>query len=105
MALAIPGGAPGYDDDKQFGNFIAHITARTSQRLREHSGEPPKVKGRRRSARLVQSSRVPGISRAENAGSGHVPGLKALSWRRLPPPPPPSAPRPNQPRHPPPTPP
>jgi hypothetical protein len=35
MALAIPGGAPGYDDDKQFGNFIAHIAARTSQRLRE----------------------------------------------------------------------
>src|SRR5260370_35018964 len=88
MALAIPGGAPGYDDDKQFGNFIAHIAARTSQRLREHSGEPPKVKGRRRSARLVQSSRVPGISRAENAGSGHVPGLKASSWRGLPPAPP-----------------
>jgi hypothetical protein len=37
MALAIPGGAPGYDDDKQFGNFIAHTTARTSQRLREHT--------------------------------------------------------------------
>src|SRR5580692_6713230 len=25
MALAIPGGAPGYDDDKQFGNFITHM--------------------------------------------------------------------------------
>src|SRR6202043_3817175 len=34
MALAIPGGAPGYDDDKEFGNFITHIGARTSQRLR-----------------------------------------------------------------------
>jgi hypothetical protein len=27
MALAIPGGAPGYDDDKEFGNFITHIAA------------------------------------------------------------------------------
>src|SRR6266700_4455255 len=35
MALAIPGGAPGYDDDKEFGNYITHLTARTSQRLRE----------------------------------------------------------------------
>src|SRR4030088_2344463 len=35
MALAIPGGAPGYDDGKQFGNYITHMTARTSQRLRE----------------------------------------------------------------------
>ena len=25
MASAIPGGAPGYDDDKEFGNFITHI--------------------------------------------------------------------------------
>jgi len=27
MASAIPGGAPGYDDDKQFGNFITHMAA------------------------------------------------------------------------------
>src|SRR5712692_9931693 len=63
MALAIPGGAPGYDDDKQFGNFITHMAARTSSRLRKHSGETPEVKGSRRSARSVQLSRVPGISR------------------------------------------
>jgi hypothetical protein len=47
MALAIPGGAPGYDDDKQFGNFITHLTANTSQRLREHTGQTPEVKGKR----------------------------------------------------------
>jgi hypothetical protein len=34
MASAIPGGAPGYDDNKEFGNFITHSMARTSQRLR-----------------------------------------------------------------------
>jgi hypothetical protein len=34
MTSAIPGGAPGYDDDKQFGNFITHLTSQTSQRLR-----------------------------------------------------------------------
>ena len=42
--LAIPGGAPGYDDDKEFGNFITHKTAQASQRLREHTAEAPKVK-------------------------------------------------------------
>jgi guanyl-specific ribonuclease Sa len=50
MALAIPGGAPGYDDDKQFGNFITHLAAQASQRLRDHSVETPDVKGRRREA-------------------------------------------------------
>jgi hypothetical protein len=34
MASASPGGAPGYDENKKFGNFIAHFVARTSQRLR-----------------------------------------------------------------------
>src|SRR3981081_3256572 len=34
MASAIPGGAPGYDYDKEFGNNIAHFAARASQRLR-----------------------------------------------------------------------
>src|SRR5262245_866866 len=34
MASATPGGAPGYDDDKQFGNNVTHFAARTSQRLR-----------------------------------------------------------------------
>jgi hypothetical protein len=34
MASAIPGGAPGYDDNKEFGNFITHSAAQTSQRLR-----------------------------------------------------------------------
>jgi len=27
MALAIPGGAPGYDDDKESGNNITHMAA------------------------------------------------------------------------------
>jgi hypothetical protein len=56
MALAIPGGAPGYDDDKEFGNFITHMTTRTSQRLREHSGQTTKVKGRQHEARFPQLS-------------------------------------------------
>jgi hypothetical protein len=36
MALAIPGGAPGYDYDKENGNNVAHDADLTSQRLREH---------------------------------------------------------------------
>src|SRR5665213_668434 len=34
MALAIPGGAPGCDYDKEFGNNITHFAAQTSRRLR-----------------------------------------------------------------------
>jgi hypothetical protein len=45
MASAIPGGAPGYDDDKLFGNNITHLAARTSQRLRGYSLQPSEVKG------------------------------------------------------------
>jgi hypothetical protein len=45
MALAIPGGAPGYDGNKEFGNFITHMAARTSQRLRGYSRPTPEVKG------------------------------------------------------------
>src|SRR5215469_15084994 len=41
---ATPGDAPGYDGDKEFGNNIAHLTAKTSQRLREHSHGGPNVK-------------------------------------------------------------
>jgi hypothetical protein len=32
---AIPGDAPGYDYDKQFGNNITHAASQTSRRLRE----------------------------------------------------------------------
>src|SRR3979490_578686 len=46
MALAIPGGALGYDDDKELGNFIAHMTARTSRRLRKHCRQTLKAKAR-----------------------------------------------------------
>src|SRR5882724_3630504 len=52
---ATPGGAPGYDDDKEFGNFITHIGARTSQRLREHTARSPEVKGKRRRTRRIWS--------------------------------------------------
>src|SRR5271166_1132849 len=58
MASAIPGGAPGYDDDKQFGNFITHMTARTSQRLREHTVQARKVKRRAASALKPELNRV-----------------------------------------------
>src|SRR5258705_5271710 len=46
MASATPGGAPGYDYDKEFGNNITHLTAQTSQRLRGYTVRSPKVKGR-----------------------------------------------------------
>jgi hypothetical protein len=46
MTSAIPGGAPGYDGDKEFGNNVAHTTHRTSRRLRDHSPQCTKVKAR-----------------------------------------------------------
>src|SRR5882757_6450002 len=64
MALAIPGGAPGYDDDKQFGNFITHMAAHTSQRLRGYSRPTPEVKGGRHQTRFRQTNRVPSVRRA-----------------------------------------
>lgn len=71
MALAIPGGAPGYDDDKQFGNYITHMTARTSQRLREHSDQPRKVKGRRQDVLNLKLSGVFCPRREQIARSCH----------------------------------
>src|SRR5215831_8050945 len=41
---ATPGGAPGYDGDKEFGNNITHARRLASQRLREHSGQTDNVK-------------------------------------------------------------
>src|ERR1700676_3592155 len=63
MALAIPGGAPGYDYDKEFGNNITHLAARTSQRLRVYIRQTPKVKGGRHLARFSELSGLPGIRR------------------------------------------
>jgi hypothetical protein len=40
MTSAIPGGAPGYDNDKKFGNNVAHSTHEASRRLRKTY--PPK---------------------------------------------------------------
>ena len=63
MALAIPGGAPGYDDDKQFGNFITHLTAQASQRLREHTARALKVKPKAQITLNFEFSGVPGVRR------------------------------------------
>jgi hypothetical protein len=50
MASAIPGGAPGYDDDKQFGNFIAHQPSGLPKGCATYNGQAPEVKGRRGNA-------------------------------------------------------
>src|SRR4029077_2694416 len=46
MASAIPGGAPGYDYDKEFGNNITHRIALTSQRLRALYRPDPRSQGK-----------------------------------------------------------
>src|SRR5258708_5370613 len=68
MASAIPGGAPGYDDDKQFGNFITHMAARTSQRLRGYTCQTPNVKGKAAMPRFWDFSEVPGVPRERKCG-------------------------------------
>jgi hypothetical protein len=45
MALAIPGGAPGYDNDKEFGNNVTHWSAYFPKDYANHSGQTPDVKG------------------------------------------------------------
>jgi hypothetical protein len=47
MALAIPGDAPGYDGDKEFGNNVTHQGAELSKGCANHSDETADVKGRR----------------------------------------------------------
>jgi hypothetical protein len=47
MASASPGGAPGYDENKKFGNFIAHFVLGLPKGCAEHSGQTEKVKARR----------------------------------------------------------
>ena len=66
--LAIPGGAPGYDDDKQFGNIITHRTAQASQRLREHTAQAPKVKSQAEITLNFEFSGVPGVRRGRILG-------------------------------------
>ena len=63
MASAIPGGAPGYDDDKELGNFITHMIAHTSRRLRKHSRQTLKVKARGNEALDLELSGVPDVRR------------------------------------------
>jgi hypothetical protein len=45
MTSAIPGGAPGYDDDKELGNNVAHTTHEASRRLREIDWQKPYCQG------------------------------------------------------------
>jgi hypothetical protein len=42
--LASPGGAPGYDENKGFGNFIAHSALGLPKGCAEHSDQTWKVK-------------------------------------------------------------
>src|SRR3569833_3543244 len=63
MASATPGGAPGYDYDKEFGNNITHLAARTSQRLRGYTVQSPEVKGRTPFTRFRECKPVPGVRR------------------------------------------
>jgi hypothetical protein len=46
MALAIPGGAPGYDEDKRFGNNITHVALRLPEGCADHNARPRKVKAK-----------------------------------------------------------
>jgi hypothetical protein len=44
MTSAIPGGAPGYHDDKDFGNNIAHWIDKLPKGCADHSGQGSNVK-------------------------------------------------------------
>ena len=61
--FGYPGGVPGYDGDKQFGNNVAHETTQSSQRLREHSGQSLNVKARQALSRFPYCTEVPLVRR------------------------------------------
>jgi hypothetical protein len=94
MASATPGGAPGYDDDKQFGNFITHSTVQTSQRLRGTYLPDPKSQGKAGNYPVpasVAGFLAPGEAKMLLAAMreysslvmpGLVPGIHALLSRR-----------------------
>jgi hypothetical protein len=54
MALAIPGGAPGYDDNKQFGNNITHTSVQLPKGCAIYTGPSLNVKARRHAQRRWQ---------------------------------------------------
>jgi hypothetical protein len=63
MALAIPGGVPGYDDDKEFGNNVSHVVAQLPKGCANIAAKRPMSRDRRRLPRFCHSSRVPDIRR------------------------------------------
>jgi hypothetical protein len=52
--LAIPGGVPGYDEDKQFGNNITHASAQLPKGCAIYTGPSLNVKARRHAQRRLQ---------------------------------------------------
>jgi hypothetical protein len=62
-ALAIPGGVPGYDDDKEFGNNVSHVVAQLPKGCANIAAKRPMSRDRRRLPRFCHSSRVPDIRR------------------------------------------
>ncbi len=81
MALAIPGGAPGYDYNNKLGNFIAHIAAQTSQRLRGYSHQVPEVKGGGFSSDLERVTRFRAFGEGEFTGFSYARAMKTRHAR------------------------
>ena len=77
MASATPGGAPGYDYDKEFGNNITHLKALTYQRLRRYTARSREVKGRTPITRFSQLSGVPWCSASANF---ILAGMRLMTW-------------------------
>jgi hypothetical protein len=46
ITSAIPGGAPGYYDDKEFGNFITHTALKFPKGCAGYTCRTPNVKGK-----------------------------------------------------------
>ena len=78
MALAIPGGAPGYDYNNKLGNFITHIAARTSQRLRGYSHQALEVKGDGFSGDFARVTRFRAFGEGEFWVCRHAGGAQTL---------------------------
>jgi hypothetical protein len=70
MALAIPGGVPGYDEDKEFGNNITHVSAQLPKGCATIAARRPMSRECHRLPRFCQLSGVPAIRRGRICNFG-----------------------------------
>src|SRR5450631_1968824 len=80
MASATPGGAPGYDENKEASNNITHSAAQTSQRLRGTYWPNPGSQGKAGAKRMIcRLARLAALGERKCAATQPVAWMKPRS--------------------------